>query len=77
MDPTQAARELTPHVRRLRALARWIGEALPLTHFLRIVRGIVLKGAPIESLWVEVAAILAFLAVAMLVAIARFTKRLG
>jgi ABC-2 type transport system permease protein len=58
-------------------LARWIGEGLPLTHFLRIVRGIVVKGAPIESLWAEVAAIIAFLAVAMLVAIARFTKRLG
>jgi ABC-2 type transport system permease protein len=59
------------------AFARWIGEVLPLTHFLRIVRGIVVKGAPIESLWVEVAAIVAFLAVAMLVAITRFTKRLG
>ncbi len=26
--------------------AQWIGEVLPLTHFLRIVRGILLKGAP-------------------------------
>ncbi len=25
--------------------AQWIGEVLPLTHFLRIVRGILLKGA--------------------------------
>ena len=25
--------------------AQWIGEALPLTHFIRIVRGIMLKGA--------------------------------
>jgi ABC-2 type transport system permease protein len=58
------------------ALARWIGEALPLTHFLRIVRGIVLKGASIQTLWTEVAAIVAFLAVAMALAIARFTKRL-
>jgi ABC-2 type transport system permease protein len=59
------------------AFARWIGEVLPLTHFLRIVRGIVVKGAPIESLWAEVAAIVAFLSVAMLLATARFTKRLG
>jgi ABC-2 type transport system permease protein len=57
--------------------AQWIGEALPLTHFLRIVRGIVLKGAPISWLWGEVAAILAFFAVAMLVAIATFRKRLA
>jgi ABC-2 type transport system permease protein len=56
--------------------AQAIGECLPLTHFLRIVRGIILKGAPIGSLWVEVAAIVGFLAVAMLVATARFTKRL-
>jgi ABC-2 type transport system permease protein len=59
------------------AFARWIGEVLPLTHFLRIVRGIVVKGAPIESLWAEVAAIVAFLLAAMLLATARFTKRLG
>jgi ABC-2 type transport system permease protein len=57
--------------------AQWIGEALPLTHFLRIVRGIVLKGASIESLWQEVAAILAFLVVALAIAMGRFTKRLG
>jgi ABC-2 type transport system permease protein len=59
------------------AFARWIGEVLPLTHFLRIVRGIVLKGAPIEVLWAEVAAIVAFLAAALLLATARFTKNLG
>jgi ABC-2 type transport system permease protein len=57
--------------------AQWIGEALPLTHFLRIVRGIVVKGAPIGELWQEVAAILAFLAVALGIAMGRFTKRLG
>jgi ABC-2 type transport system permease protein len=59
------------------SFAQWIGEALPLTHFLRIVRGIVLKGAVIGSLWQEVAAILAFLVVALGVAMGRFTKRLG
>jgi len=31
--------------------AQWLGEALPLTHFLRIVRGIMLKGGG----WHEVA----------------------
>jgi ABC-2 type transport system permease protein len=57
--------------------AQWIGEVLPLTHFLRIVRGIVLKGAPISSLWGEVAAILIFLTAAMGVAITTFQKRLS
>ena len=40
--------------------AQWIGTCLPLTHFLRIVRGILLKGASIGRLLGEVAAIAAF-----------------
>ncbi len=57
--------------------AQWIGEVLPLTHFLRIVRGVLLKGAPIESLYAEVLAILAFMAVALGLAMASFRKRLA
>jgi ABC-2 type transport system permease protein len=57
--------------------AQWIGEVLPLTHFLRIVRGILMKGAPIAALRSEVFAILAFLAAALLLAIATFRKRLA
>ncbi|MBW2314294.1 MAG: ABC transporter permease [Deltaproteobacteria bacterium] len=56
--------------------AQWIGEVLPLTHFLRIARGVLLKGAPIESLWSEVAAIVAFMVVALVLAVANFRKRL-
>jgi ABC-2 type transport system permease protein len=56
--------------------AQWIGEVLPLTHFLRIVRGILLKGAPIENLLVEVAAVAAFLVAGLAVAAAAFRKRL-
>jgi ABC-2 type transport system permease protein len=59
------------------ALARWIGALLPLTHFLRIVRGVLLKGAPISGLLPEVAAILAFFAAALVLAVATFRKRLG
>src|SRR6202008_1907085 len=33
--------------------AQWIGELLPLTHFLRIVRGIMLKGNGLAELWPE------------------------
>jgi ABC-2 type transport system permease protein len=59
------------------APARWIGELLPLTHFLRIVRGVLLKGAPIDALWSEVAAIVAFAVVGLTLAVAGFRKRLG
>jgi ABC-2 type transport system permease protein len=56
--------------------AQAIGQVLPLTHFLRIVRGIVLKGAPLDVLGGEIAAIGAFFAGALLLAIATFRKRL-
>jgi ABC-2 type transport system permease protein len=57
--------------------AQWIGSVLPLTHFLRIARGILLKGAPLSSLLDEVAAIALFGAVTLLLAIRTFTKRIG
>ena len=56
--------------------ARVIGEILPLTHFLRIVRGIMLKGAGFAELSQEVAALGAFTLVAMAVAIFRFRQTL-
>jgi ABC-2 type transport system permease protein len=33
--------------------AQWIGSALPLTHYLRIVRGIILKGSGIGDLYIH------------------------
>jgi ABC-2 type transport system permease protein len=56
--------------------ARWIGSLLPLTHYLRIVRGIVLKGATLASLGSEIAAIGMFFGVALVLAAATFRKRL-
>ena len=47
-------------------LAQWISTVIPLTYFLRIVRGIVVKGVGIEHLWQE-AAILALLGVITLI----------
>ncbi|GAB5499808.1 MAG: ABC transporter permease [Pseudohongiellaceae bacterium] len=57
-------------------VAQYIAEVLPLTHFNRLMRGIVLRGADIVGLWREVIALLVFMAVAMTLAIARFNKRL-
>lgn len=56
--------------------AQWIGLVFPLTHFLRIARGVLLKGATLEALAGEVAAIAAFLAGGLLVATVSFRKRL-
>ncbi len=56
--------------------AQAIGQVLPLTHFLRVVRGIVLKGAPLDVLGGELLAIGAFFAVALILAVATFRKRL-
>jgi ABC-2 type transport system permease protein len=55
---------------------QWLAEVLPLTHFLRLIRGIMLRGARIWELWPEVLALLAFIAVMMTLAILRFRKRL-
>src|SRR5437773_11481283 len=34
--------------------AQWLGSLLPLTHFLLLVRGIMLKGSPLGELWPQV-----------------------
>ncbi len=57
-------------------LAQWIAEVLPLTHFLRLIRGIMLRGASLADLWTEALALVAFIAVMMTAAILRFKKRL-
>jgi len=47
-------------------LAQWISTVIPLTYYLRILRGIVVKGVGIEHIWQE-AAVLAFLGVVTLI----------
>ena len=56
--------------------AQWIGEALPLTHFLRIVRSIMLKGASIGNLQYDAIALFFLMLVAMSIAITRFRRTL-
>ena len=55
---------------------QWLAEVLPLTHFLRLIRGVMLRGATLVELWPDVAALLGFTAVMMTAAILRFRKRL-
>jgi ABC-2 type transport system permease protein len=57
-------------------IVQWIAEILPLTHFLRLIRGVMLRGAGLFELWPDVLALIAFTAVMMTLAISRFRKRL-
>jgi len=54
------------------AWAQWIGEILPLTHFLRIVRAIMLKGAGFPDVAREALALTAIMLATMTVAVKRF-----
>lgn len=56
--------------------AQWIGEALPLTHFNRMSRGILLRGATLAEVGRELWALAAFFGVMMTVVLLRFRKRL-
>ena len=57
-------------------IVQWVAEMLPLTHFLRLIRGVMLRGASLLELWPNVVALLVFTAVMMSAAILRFRKRL-
>ena len=56
--------------------AQWLGEVLPLTHFLRILRGILLKGNGIAEIAPELWPIAAFLLVAAGIALLRYRETL-
>ena len=56
--------------------AQAIGEVLPLTHFLRIVRGIMLKGAEVTQLWADLWPMLLFMTVAGVLALKRYRQTL-
>jgi ABC-2 type transport system permease protein len=62
-----------------RGMPRWaqaIGEVLPLTHFLRIVRGILLKGNGIGEVVLEAWPLLVFMLVVMLLGLRTFRSTL-
>lgn len=56
--------------------AQWIGEVLPTTHFLRIVRGVLLKANTAGEIAGEIWPLLAFILVAGTVALLRFRRTL-
>ena len=56
--------------------AQALGEVIPVTHFLRVVRGALLKGQGLEDMWRELAALLAFVCVVTALAMARYRRTL-
>ncbi len=62
-----------------RGMPRWaqtLGEVFPLTHFLRIVRGILLKGNGLQDVMPQVWPVAAFATVALIVAVKRYRQTL-
>lgn len=57
-------------------IAQNIAEILPLTHFNRLIRGIILRGAELTTMLDELLALAIFMAVTLTLAILRFNKRL-
>src|SRR4029077_6491012 len=56
--------------------AQYVGEGVPLTHFVRIVRAIMLKGATIQNLQYDTIALIALMLLAMTIAVPRFRRTL-
>jgi ABC-2 type transport system permease protein len=56
--------------------AQWVSEGLPLTHYLRIVRAIMLKGSTLADLHVEAFWLAALMLLAMTIAVTRFRRTL-
>jgi len=56
--------------------AQYVGEALPLTHYVRIIRAIMLKGAGLENLQYDTLALIGLMLLAMTIAVTRFRRTL-
>ena len=57
-------------------VAQWIAEVLPMTHFMRLIRGVVLRGASLPELTSELIWLGGFILIMMTIAILKFSKRL-
>ena len=57
--------------------AQWIGLAVPLTHYLKILRGILLKDAGFASVWHEAAILAGFAVGVIALSVRRFSKTVG
>jgi ABC-2 type transport system permease protein len=55
---------------------QWLGALLPLTHFLKVLRGILLKGVGVTELWQEMLLLVLFAVGLIALAVRRFQKTL-
>jgi ABC-2 type transport system permease protein len=56
--------------------AQWVGSILPNTHFMRIVRGVMLKGSGLSDMLSDIWPLIAFMLAAMTVALMRYRRTL-
>ncbi|TKB48956.1 ABC transporter permease [Ferrimonas sediminicola] len=56
--------------------AQWIAEALPATHFMRLIRGVVLRGSDLGAMWQDSLWLAGFTVLGLMVASLRFKKNL-
>ena len=56
--------------------AQWLGLLLPLTYFLEVLRGILLRGVGVSALWPELLALCGFAALILTLSVRRFHKTL-
>ncbi|MBP2650447.1 MAG: hypothetical protein H6Q74_1272 [Firmicutes bacterium] len=55
----------------------WLGNLLPLTFYLQILRGIILKGVGLSVLWTQVLALIVFISVVLTISIIKFQKKIA
>ncbi len=56
---------------------RWIGYVLPLTYFIKVARGVMVRGAPLDALWVPLVVLAVMAAVVFTASTLRFRRELA
>jgi len=56
---------------------RWIGYLLPLTYFIKVARGVMVRGAPLDALWVPLAVLAVMATVVFTASTLRFRRDLA
>jgi ABC-2 type transport system permease protein len=56
--------------------AQWLGAVFPITYYLRVLRGILLKGVGMDALWGDTLALVAFALVLLAFSVRRFQKNI-
>jgi len=56
------------------AFCRWLGALLPMTYYIDVVRGIMLKGNELGQMWQQAAILTGFALLLVTVSVKRFSK---